>query len=170
MVGSLARELSHLGPMADGTAERGEYAGVPRRPGAVETPAQELSHPEPMAGITAEPDEYIAVPRRPDTVEAPDEELSQSEPMPAITAEQGKRRSKERKRLSSAGFSAGPTRPMVEMSALIRGVTPRHNLEIGVKCPISIAEPRTSATPGTGRNRGRRKQRRQAACAPVGRE
>ena len=33
-------------PMASVTAERDEYAGVPRRPGAVETPGQELSHPK----------------------------------------------------------------------------------------------------------------------------
>jgi len=70
-------------------------------------------------------------------------------------------------------------RPMVEMRDLIRGVPPRHNLEMGINCPISIAaipihagtaQACSGLRSGTGRSRGRGKQPRRAACAPAGRE
>ena len=99
------------------------------------------------SGITAGCDEHVGVPPRPGTAETADQELSH----PVLR-----------------GFFRQQTRPMLAMSFLIRGVTPR----LGNRRAVSHFDPRESdpcrnraslfrPTITDGRGRGRGKQRRQ---------
>ena len=81
---------------------------------------------------------------------------------------EGKLHPTGQKPLSSAGFSAWRTRPMVDMGSLLRGVTRPQNPESGFKCPISSAATGAGGAPGAGRSRRRGKQPRQAVRAPAG--
>ena len=89
-------------PIADGTAERDEYVGVPSRPSAIKARSASKGVQDPTSltrkrvpcrasmalapDITAERDEYVGVPSRPSAGEAPDPKLSHAELKPAAQA------------------------------------------------------------------------------------
>ena len=98
--------------------------------------------------ITAEGDEYVAVPRRPGKAETPGPRTSHRARWRASRRSMGSDAPRNGNPPFSAGFSAWRTRPIVEMSALIRGVTPRHNWKSASSVPLRSPSP----APGDARH------------------